>query len=290
MKKHFEGLTIRGEDHEVYVEFVVLKVPSKKCLICSKTLDIFPRIILENQVYCYHCSKHKYKELIDEKIRISKDLFHEESKRYAQEMARYEKQVEQYNFDYKSYQERQDLRFSKWSNFLEANRKYPAVLSPEDPIMGLLFFFALVMTGGLSYLVWKKVPESKEYLRSKEEVKRLSLDFEKSNPIDFERPTEPNRPARKYGYHCKEITIGIDESCNDQSQISIGYDRNYILERDAFECQDCGVRFHSKNLEIHHVVPRAAGGSDCLRNLITLCYPCHLKEKWFGHRHLHSSR
>jgi hypothetical protein len=37
-------------------------------------------------------------------------------------------------------------------------------------------------------------------------------------------------------------------------------------------CAACGVE---RDLQDHHLVPRAAGGSDDLANIITLCTPCH---------------
>jgi len=45
-----------------------------------------------------------------------------------------------------------------------------------------------------------------------------------------------------------------------------------ILRRDSFKCQMCG---NGENLSIHHIIPRAEGGSDHPRNLITLCKNCH---------------
>jgi hypothetical protein len=37
-------------------------------------------------------------------------------------------------------------------------------------------------------------------------------------------------------------------------------------------CAACGIE---RDLQDHHLVPRAAGGSDDLTNIITLCTPCH---------------
>src|ERR1700730_11601134 len=37
-------------------------------------------------------------------------------------------------------------------------------------------------------------------------------------------------------------------------------------------CAACGIE---RDLQDHHLVPRAAGGSDGLTNIITLCTPCH---------------
>jgi len=42
--------------------------------------------------------------------------------------------------------------------------------------------------------------------------------------------------------------------------------------RDGYKCQMCGIK---ANLSVHHIMPRAQGGTDDLRNLITLCKTCH---------------
>jgi hypothetical protein len=46
-----------------------------------------------------------------------------------------------------------------------------------------------------------------------------------------------------------------------------------IKERDNHTCQSCG----SQNTELaaHHIVPLGCGGTNTLRNLITLCSECH---------------
>ncbi len=47
-----------------------------------------------------------------------------------------------------------------------------------------------------------------------------------------------------------------------------------VLHRDRHRCQAPGCR-HTRFLEIHHLVSRAAGGSNRPANLITLCSQCH---------------
>jgi 5-methylcytosine-specific restriction endonuclease McrA len=50
--------------------------------------------------------------------------------------------------------------------------------------------------------------------------------------------------------------------------------RQQVLVRDGWRCQRCGT---AKQLEVHHLQFRSAGGSDCEENLITLCARCHRK-------------
>lgn len=56
--------------------------------------------------------------------------------------------------------------------------------------------------------------------------------------------------------------------------------RAYVLWRDYHECQACHGKSGDPILSIHHIRPRADGGSDRPANLITLCKTCH-------HQHHH---
>jgi hypothetical protein len=54
--------------------------------------------------------------------------------------------------------------------------------------------------------------------------------------------------------------------------------RSAVIERDRWTCQDCGRELKglpSWYLEVHHIRPRVANGSDHPRNLKTLCLECH---------------
>lgn len=50
-------------------------------------------------------------------------------------------------------------------------------------------------------------------------------------------------------------------------------ERDQILKRDNYRCQNCG----SKNdLEVHHIIPISKGGDKSDENLCTLCFDCHM--------------
>ena len=51
--------------------------------------------------------------------------------------------------------------------------------------------------------------------------------------------------------------------------------RESILRRDKFKCVECGEPCNRGEADIHHLLPRSAGGSDEPSNLITLCDGCH---------------
>lgn len=57
--------------------------------------------------------------------------------------------------------------------------------------------------------------------------------------------------------------------------------REDVLERDNHVCRFCGVsddqhrEEHGNGLDVHHIIPRRVGGSNVLRNLISVCRSCH---------------
>jgi hypothetical protein len=48
--------------------------------------------------------------------------------------------------------------------------------------------------------------------------------------------------------------------------------KDLVLERDNHQCYICGKE---TNLHVHHIIPRAHGGTHTLENLVTLCGACH---------------
>ena len=51
--------------------------------------------------------------------------------------------------------------------------------------------------------------------------------------------------------------------------------REYVLYRDGHKCQACNGKNKDKILNVHHITPRADGGTNRPDNLITLCETCH---------------
>jgi ATP-dependent DNA helicase RecQ len=51
--------------------------------------------------------------------------------------------------------------------------------------------------------------------------------------------------------------------------------RESILRRDGFKCVECRKPCSPDEVDIHHLLPRSAGGSDDPSNLIALCDGCH---------------
>ena len=51
--------------------------------------------------------------------------------------------------------------------------------------------------------------------------------------------------------------------------------REGVLLRDNHRCVECGVQCGRADADVHHLLPRSAGGTDEPSNLVTLCDGCH---------------
>jgi 5-methylcytosine-specific restriction endonuclease McrA len=57
------------------------------------------------------------------------------------------------------------------------------------------------------------------------------------------------------------------------------FTRFNVFLRDHFDCQYCGVNFHSEELTFDHVVPRSRGGRTTWDNVVTACQNCNLRKR-----------
>ena len=55
--------------------------------------------------------------------------------------------------------------------------------------------------------------------------------------------------------------------------------RKYVLQRDNYQCQSCGVNKQQASLNVDHIVPLATGGSNDISNLQVLCSKCNQRKK-----------
>src|SRR5499427_7559672 len=51
--------------------------------------------------------------------------------------------------------------------------------------------------------------------------------------------------------------------------------REAVLRRDDYKCRECRTPCRSAEADVHHLLPRSAGGPDEPSNLVTLCDGCH---------------
>ena len=99
-----------------------------------------------------------------------------------------------------------------------------------------------------------------------------------------ERLERLNRKYSQYG----EVYDYVSSGSTEETNISWDTAKIIALERDEYKCRICGkapmisedkegVSRLRVEVEVHHIVPRIAGGSDSTKNLITLCKECHIK-------------
>ncbi|MCW6158321.1 MAG: HNH endonuclease [Thermoplasmatales archaeon] len=99
-----------------------------------------------------------------------------------------------------------------------------------------------------------------------------------------ERLERLNRKYSQYG----EVYDYVSSGSIEETNISWDTAKIIALERDEYKCRICGkapmisedkegVSRLRVEVEVHHIVPRIAGGSDSTKNLITLCKECHIK-------------
>ena len=55
--------------------------------------------------------------------------------------------------------------------------------------------------------------------------------------------------------------------------------REYVLQRNKFQCQSCGKQEKETQLNIDYIVPLAKGGSNDISNLQVLCSRCNRQKK-----------
>jgi 5-methylcytosine-specific restriction endonuclease McrA len=78
-----------------------------------------------------------------------------------------------------------------------------------------------------------------------------------------------NQPARSL-----ETLRKQEGAMNTQRKVTLAV-RFKVMQRDKYKCRLCGRDIQDGvKLEVDHVIPVSAGGSDELNNLWTLCFDC----------------
>ncbi len=111
----------------------------------------------------------------------------------------------------------------------------------------------------------------------------------------FERPVYTDKGICKWcGRNIEKSLDFCNKKCEKDYKFTIKWAtrntniyRDNILRRDNYTCQNCGAPHMMINehgikipvsdgmLQVHHIIPRAKGGSDNPKNLITWCKECH---------------
>jgi hypothetical protein len=74
-------------------------------------------------------------------------------------------------------------------------------------------------------------------------------------------------------YYLLPWSAGQNRRASDRRGVDLKC-RFEVLKRDHFTCQYCGRRAPAVEIEVDHVVPRSAGGTDDLTNLVAACFEC----------------
>ncbi len=72
---------------------------------------------------------------------------------------------------------------------------------------------------------------------------------------------------------CDSIRVSLDPSAPNRATVAPSI-RRAVMARDRHRCSTAGCTA-TRFLEVHHRRPRAAGGSNDMKNLTTLCGACH---------------
>jgi hypothetical protein len=228
----------------------------RTCEECGKTLYTETAILVDDRCYCFKHAKEVYDKKVDRIDDIYKEL-----------LADFQKQKQAH-----------DQTLSLW------NKKRSECLKDHglpDVVWWLAYFIAVAVgwrfIAGFSVLVLAIVVSVCRYKFNL----AVAKEFDDQNPRPEFAKVEPVCEAPPY--------VEADPRNNDPKLLKTGYDRLEIFRRDGFTCQNwkCGKHFDfsADRLEAHHVKPVSKGGTDSIRNLVTLCLECHENESWFGHVH-----
>lgn len=229
------------------------------CVDCDKKLFGYPKIHLEGQVYCFFCAKKEFRKLSE----------------YSQSRADeyYDKLTEKYEDEKKDVQEKVRVWRSERSKYVAKSSRSAFGVIVLIVACGSIVTYTYFTWVETFFIFISSLFLGKKYIRSEQE--RIEKQFKKSNPSPYRGVERPLQPLPDVVAH-RPLT-------NDDSPfIRSGY-REAILKRDKHICQACGKRKHRMNLEVHHIIPRAQGGSNHPCNLVTLCLQCHDHEDWYGH-------
>jgi hypothetical protein len=267
------------------------------CESCRRSLNTEPEILISGRPYCFFCAKREHPialEQREEKRKSSQSQFHELMEDYRRR---------------KSYAEDAQKAFDRecypglWriinSPLFCLGLTVLMTLSALFAIFKLMEFFApyfresisgpLLILFGFAVLIGTMVtlPSLVVVVMNKLHAPLFELLKRREAEICKHRtkPKAFTEEPPKYWGDPPKIELVCSPVNNVISMRGVGYDRRAILERDGYRCQSCGEPHQSRFLEVHHVTPRANGGSDAITNLVTLCIKCHHLEDWFGHVH-----
>jgi 5-methylcytosine-specific restriction endonuclease McrA len=105
----------------------------------------------------------------------------------------------------------------------------------------------------------------------------MDLDSSKVFLKNFMPGEVDHNPVKEnYEYYSKNKTHGEKLIYGASSQgLLKATAKLRVVEIHDSKCVICGVKKESKDLEIHHIVPRSMGGNNDIMNVVPLCQICH---------------
>lgn len=236
-----------------------------ECSCCHRDLSLNPVVMIATQAFCYRCAKTEYPRLVNEARRARQ----REARRLSPAQREYEQAVQAHHLAKQQYAAERQAAVN--AGFCTDRNKLIIILVIAIPcgiLLPIVGLFVAIPMFMIVQPIWDR------------ERQRLLAIFDGTHtpPCSI----GPSEPEENY---IPDPVVSLHPDCTATPLVGIGYDRNFILQRDEFTCQSCGRRFESADLEAHHLLPRAQRGSDSIRNLVTLCKKCHFHEDWFDHVH-----
>jgi hypothetical protein len=230
-----------------------------KCHSCGIDLCGSPKIDVEGIIYCYKCAKNAVDILNKKKYKIAHN-------QYLVEKSEFDKKKEIYL-----------NKHSRWVRdcnlYVDKNRLgfWPLII-----LLFIIGYLAETIERGAGFITFI-IASITAYKISDYITNKKLKEFNNKYPEPKFNMIEPVFNGYERTSHKIEIENKLSQN------LEFNY-RKSILERDKYTCQNCGKIFDKKYLEVHHIKPRADEGPDDPTNLITLCFHCHDREEWYGHK------
>lgn len=87
--------------------------------------------------------------------------------------------------------------------------------------------------------------------------------------------SEQQRGSNNTSYKTAGGKVGIDAVRKSIGDVAWDRRARHVRERDEYTCQLCGEQDSDRDLDVHHIIPVASGGTNDPVNLMSLCGSCH---------------
>ena len=204
------------------------------CTSCGQDLIRKPKINVEGAIYCFRCSKQTVADKHAARRDAAEVQHGREIESYMGEKAKFDKAYQEWS--------------RKRSEFIDA--EMPGWVAGVSGMVVCYFIGEDIKKGiGLLGVICGLVIWAIVALRVSN---KRDSEFRSLFPAPMFALPYPPSPKVSPVVHKPHFDA--------ESDLQIGNLREEILRRDKLTCQACGQKKQRKNLEVHHIVPRAKGG------------------------------